>query len=77
MPVRPHPQRIPVLAVHQVEPDWRGRLPGSKHANAKLRHAAALWNLALLRRRVRVLPEALQSSDESEKDRPSGAATGN
>lgn len=60
MPVRSHPQCIPVLAVREVEPDWSARLSGSWHADAQLRHAPALRNLSVLRSRVRLLSETFQ-----------------
>lgn len=53
--VRSHPQCVQVLAVREVESDWRPGLSGSRNANAELRHAVAVRHLPLLRRRVRVL----------------------
>lgn len=60
LPVRSHPQCVPVLAVRQVEPDRSPGLPGPWYADAQLRHAPALWNLIVLGSRVRVLSETFQ-----------------
>lgn len=60
LPLRSHPQRVPLLAVRQVEPDGGAGVPGPWNADAQFRDAVAVRNLPLLRRRVRVLSEALQ-----------------
>lgn len=71
LPVRPPSQSDEMLGISQVERDRSRHLQREEYEPEELRDVVALWNIAVLWRRIRVLPETPQRKYESqETDRP-------
>lgn len=60
LPVRSYSQCIALLAICAMESNWCYRMPGTWHANAQLRHVAAMRHFPVLGRWICLLPETFQ-----------------